>query len=74
MAQAAAGGALAQLTRLDLDSNKIGDKGLEAFSGALATGAMAHLRDLYLGNNSMSDKAKDTMKTAMSNRGGNVHL
>ena len=41
-------GALAQLTRLDLDQNEIGDPGVSALADACAKGAMASLKDLYV--------------------------
>ena len=38
-------GNLTKLAQLWLNNNKIGDKGLEAFSGALAGGALPSLKD-----------------------------
>ena len=43
LAQACAGGALAQVTTLSLARNQIGDAGLSALSDSCATGAMAQL-------------------------------
>ena len=43
LADAAAGGALPQLTYLDLNNNLIGDKGMEVFAEACASGALAQL-------------------------------
>jgi len=71
---ALAGGALAQLTTLELCNNKIGDPGLTALASACASGALAHLGNLYLSGNSISNKTKDTMRTAMSKSGGSVHF
>ena len=59
---------------LYLYRNKIGDAGVTALANACAGGAMAHLNDLYLASNPISETAKDTMRTAMSNRSGNVHF
>ena len=59
---------------LRLDFNQIGVAGVTALAEACAGGAMAHLDDLFLSDNPISEKAKDTMRTAMSNRSGNVHF
>ena len=59
---------------LRLFNNQIGDAGVTALAQACAGGAMAHLDDLFLSDNPISEKAKDTMRTAMSNRSGNVHF
>ena len=48
-------------TFLNLAENKIGDKGLEAFSAALASGAMAQLRVLRLGSNKIGDKGLEAL-------------
>ena len=48
-------GALADCEVLWLSNNKIGNKGLEAFSTALATGAMANCHTLRLGGNRIGD-------------------
>ena len=53
-AKAVESGALAQLTRLDLDYNSIGDAGLTAFAEAIkptadnASGALDHLKVCWL--------------------------
>ena len=62
------------LQKLVLNFNQIGDAGVTALANACAGGAMAHLDDLFLSDNPISEKAKDTMRTAMSNRSGNVHF
>ena len=46
---------MAQLRQLELNGNQIGDKGLEALSGALATGAMANVTFLDLSVNQIGD-------------------
>ena len=74
LAQACAGGALAQCQRLVLAENKIGDPGLASLADACARGALAQLEDLYLGGNTISDKTKGIMETAMANRTGSVHF
>ena len=43
-----------------LDSNQIGDVGMQAFSTALAGGALASLEDLYV-----SDESLDTEHPAL---------
>lgn len=48
-------GALPQLSHLYLNDNKIGDKGLEAFSGALVNRALSKLEILYLSRNQIGD-------------------
>ena len=60
--------------KLWLNSNNIGDAGVEALSKACAGGALAHMSHLYLSSNPISDDAKHTMQTAMSNRSGSVHF
>ena len=50
-------GALASVTYLRLDENRIGDDGLTSLSSALATGAMASLRMIFL--DSPSEQLKD---------------
>ena len=59
---------------LNLYGNQIGDAGVTALANACATGALALLNDLYLNNNPISDDAKHAMRTAMSNRSGEVHF
>ena len=54
----------AQLRQLKLDGNQIGDKGLEALSGALATGAMPQLRELRLNNNKIGDAGVEALAKA----------
>ena len=60
--------------KLFLDENHIGDAGVTALAEACAGGALALLNDLYLNNNPISDDAKHAMRTAMSNRSGEVHF
>ena len=54
-------GALAQLTRLDLEANRIGDAGLTALAEAIkpaadnASGALASLKSLNLRRNTIGD-------------------
>ena len=46
---------MANLTRLSLSSNQIGDTGLSALSGALASGALARCQKLFLQENKIGD-------------------
>ena len=62
------------MQKLNLFNTKIGDAGVIMFSEAIAGGALALLNDLYLDNNPISDDAKHAMRTAMSNRSGEVHF
>ena len=53
LADAAAGGALPQLTNLYLDGNKIGDTGLSALASACASGALPELKEICVDNQHM---------------------
>jgi len=50
-----ASGALANLTKLYLNENQIGDEGIKVFSSALASGALANMTGLRLGGNWIGD-------------------
>ena len=57
---------MAQLRQLELNGNQIGDKGLEALSGALATGALAQCTTLVLGGNKIGDKGIEALSEALA--------
>ena len=63
-------GALAKLTRLNLNSNKIGDVGLATLAEACAKGALAKLKpsSLSLGRNPASLEAQQAVKHALASR------
>ena len=67
-----ASGALAQLTRLHLDHNSIGDAGLTAFAEAIkptadnASGALPQLKKLYLHYNQIGDVGTQALAGALS--------
>ena len=48
-------GALAQLTRLELESNRIGDAGMSSFSSAIGSGALSQLEEFFLNGNQIGD-------------------
>ena len=69
LANACAGGALAQCTSLNLAVNKIGDKGLEAFAVTLASGALVRCSSIILaGNPDTSEEAKKSVQLALKSR------
>ena len=53
--------------------NEIGDKGLEALSGALATGALASVTELRLDSNLIGDVGMQSFSTALAG-GAMAHL
>ena len=72
LAEAVESGALAQLTRLDLDRNRIGDAGLTALAEAIkptadnASGALANLTILGLGENKIGDIGLEALAKAIT--------
>ena len=69
---------MAQLTRLNLRKNQIGDPGITSLADACAKGAMAHLNYLSLGNNRVGDGGIASLANACANgalaQGGSVFL
>ena len=57
---------MCNIQELWLGKNEIGDKGLEALSGALATGAMARCTHLNLGNNKIGDMGLEALSGALA--------
>ena len=73
LADAFAKGALDKLILLILDSNKIGDVGLQALANALGNGALASLKELHLDFNQIGDVGMSALADAVS-KGGLDHL
>ena len=65
---------LANLTKLDLSSNRIGVEGMQAFSTAISSGALGSLEKLLLGGNLASDSAKSAVKAVVSSRSINLTI
>ena len=65
---------IADLEKLALGGNQIGDAGVSALASACASGALDHIKDLYLNSNPISKQAQDTMRAAAAARGVNVHI
>eukprot|EP00966_Prymnesium_polylepis_P262986 6074543-Prymnesium_polylepis.1 len=61
-----ASGAMAKLEELNLNNNRIGDKGMKSFSIALASGAMVQLKVLYLAANKIGDEGMVSFSTALA--------
>jgi hypothetical protein len=59
-------GAMAQLTYLSLNSNSIGDQGMNSFSTVLASGAMAKVTTLNLSGNKIGDGGMNAFSTALA--------
>ena len=59
-------GALPQLKRLDLDSNQIGDVGMQALAGAVSKGALAALETLDLSVNAIGDAGMSALAKAIT--------
>ena len=59
-------GALAQLTRLDLDGNSIGDTGMSALASACASRALHKLKELHLYSNQIGDAGLSSLADAVS--------
>ena len=59
-------GALAQLTRLDLDGNSIGDTGMSALASACASRALHKLKELRLYSNQIGDAGLSSLADAVS--------
>ena len=55
---------MANCRLLDLDNNKIGDSGMEAFASACASGALASCQKLYLGGNFIGDAGMEAFASA----------
>ena len=64
LAGALRSGALRALVRLDLENNKIGDKGLASFASAIGSGALPALVDLDLEGIPASAAAKEAVRAA----------
>ena len=77
-ARFSASGALAQLTKLEIGFNRIGDAGLTALAEAIkpkadnASGALAPGATVYLGANSATETGKQAMRDAANARGFSV--
>ena len=56
LAGAIASGSMANLQKLWLTGNQIGDAGMSAFAGAIASGSMAKIGILRLDSNEIDDK------------------
>jgi len=61
-----ASGALANLTKLYLSGNQIGDAGIKIFSETVASGALANLTTLYLHDNQIGDEGIKSFSTALA--------
>ena len=55
-------------TELELQSNKISDRGAKALAAAFAEGAMPKLERLYLNGNKLSQTAKDAWEAVKAKR------
>ena len=59
-------GSLANLTRLDLTDNQIGDEGMKAFSTSITSGALGKLTYLNLGSNQIGDEGIKAFSAAIA--------
>ena len=61
-----ASGSLPNLTELFINSNKIGDSGLQAFASAVASGSLPQLQLLQLNSNSIGDGGMQAFASAVA--------
>jgi len=59
------GRAMANVSYLSLRSNQVGDRGMLAFSAAVATGALARCTELHLGFNRIGDEGLTALTKAL---------
>ena len=59
-------GSLANLTKLDLGFNRIGDEGMQAFSTAITIGSLASLTKLSFYGNQIGDEGMKAFSSALS--------
>ena len=59
---------MCNMQELNLDSNKIGDVGLQAFADALGKGALPKCTNIYTFGNLASAEAEQAVKDAIASR------